>query len=80
MHDPLPAGIVACASTRLIPVTPHSSSVCELFFCVSNASAGFVADGVAGVAANFQPRPLRLLGTSPGASFQLGGSPGLPVP
>jgi hypothetical protein len=80
MHEPVPAGIVAWASTRLIPVTPHSSSLWELSFCVWAASTGLVVDGVAGVAPNFHPSPPRLLGTCPGASFQLAGSPGLPVP
>ena len=41
---------------------------------------GFVVEGFAGVAANFQPRPPRLLGVSPGASFQLDGSLAVPVP
>ncbi len=62
-----------------MPVTPHSSSICELFFVTAAASVGLLA-GVAGVAANFQPRLPTLLGVSPGASFQLAGSPGVPVP
>ena len=44
---------------------------------------GFSIDDLcraAGVAANFQPRPPRLVGTCPGASFQLAGSPLVPVP
>jgi len=79
MHEPVAAGIVALASTRLMPVTPHSSSICELFFCTATASAG-LAVGDFGVAANFQASPPTLLGSCPGASFQLEGSLALPLP
>ena len=50
MHEPVPDGNVACASTRLMPVTPHSSSCWELF-CVIAWSFGrvrFFDGGVAG--------------------------------
>src|SRR6476659_1400098 len=82
MHDPVSAGKVACESTRLIPVTPQSSSACELSCVVPSHSEGFDSfdGGMLGVAANFQPRPPRLAGTCPGASAQLPGLPALPSP
>ena len=82
MHDPVPEGIVAFASTRLMPVTPQSSSIWELFWVTAAYSVGLlvIEGGVAGVAAYFQASPPMLSGTSPGASFQLAGSARLPVP
>jgi hypothetical protein len=81
-QDPVPEGNVAWASTRLMPVTPQSSSCWELFWVMAWYSAGldFCAGGIAGVAANFQARPPRLPGTWPGASAQLAGSPAVPSP
>src|SRR3977135_4743991 len=70
LHEPVADGKLAWASTRLMPVTPHSSSCWELFCVMPWYSDGSDCcdGGIAGVAANFQPRPPRLLGTWPGAS------------
>ena len=78
IQEPVSGGKVACASTRLMPVTPHSSSSWELFFVTATASVGSL--GSAGVAANFHARPPTLVGVCPGASFQLEGWPGVPSP
>src|SRR5580700_255479 len=82
MHEPVSPGIVAFKSTRLMPVTPHSSSCWELFCVMLAYSAGLDSfdGGIAGVAAYFHVLPSTLVGTSPGASFQLEGSDSVPLP
>ena len=82
MHEPVPEGIVACASTRLMPVTPHSSSCWELFCVTATLPAGSDSfeGGVAGVPANFHPSPPTLLGVWPGWSAQVDGSDAVPSP
>ena len=64
IQEPVAEGIVACESTRLMPVTPQSSSCWELFCSIDIFSPGtFWTLGSAGVAANFQPSPPMLVGT-----------------
>ena len=66
-----PGREVAFGSTTLIPLTPHSSSALGL--TVESLWVLF-----SGVAANFQLSP-KLLGVTPGGSFQVVGSCGLPA-
>ena len=67
----VPAGNVAFESTTLIPRIPHSSSLFEL----TVASLCVLCSGVA---ASFQLSP-KLLGATPGGSFQVVGSCGFPL-
>ena len=81
MHEPVPAGIVALASTRLMP--GHAAQLVRLRV-VFRASAP-LRPGCSPAASPASRRtssasPPRLLGTCPGASFQLAGSPALPLP
>ncbi len=70
-HEFVPAGNVALPSTTLIPRMPHSSSLRP--FTVAS-----LWGLCSGVAASFQLSP-KLLGATPGGSFHVVGSWGLPV-
>ncbi len=81
MQELVPEGIVALGSVMLIPMTPHSSSICEFTFSISAASTGSLAGGIAGVAPKCCVSSVpRFVTVSPGASFHVDGSPALPLP
>ena len=81
MQEPVPDGMVGMRVDEA-----HARHAAQLvllgvvLFDLSRSPGTFSFLGSAGVAANFQPRPPRFVGTCPGASAQLAGSPGDPSP